>query len=111
MTLRIYLVEDHQRIRDQLIPMLQELPDCRVVGVAESEADACHWLNNNQAAWDLVIADLFLQEGSGLAVLRCCRDRRPQQRVCSTAWRVTANYRVHWLMFTRHARCQIAPFI
>ena len=81
MTLRIYLVEDHQRIRDQLIPMLQELADCRVIGVAESEPDACQWLKKNAAAWDLVIADLFLQEGSGLAVLRCCRDRTPQQRV------------------------------
>ena len=81
MTLRIYLVEDHQRIRDQLIPMLHDLPGCRVVGVAESEPDACTWLKNNPSAWDLVIADLFLQEGSGLAVLRCCRERAPQQRV------------------------------
>lgn len=81
MTLRIYLVEDHQRIRDQLIPMLQDLPGCHVIGVAESESDACHWLKQNETAWNLVIADLFLQEGSGLAVLRCCRDRAAHQRV------------------------------
>jgi DNA-binding NarL/FixJ family response regulator len=79
--LRTFFVEDNPTIRDNLIATMAELADVEAVGVAETEADAVRWLSHNPDAWDLVIVDLFLREGSGLGVLEGCRQREPHQKV------------------------------
>lgn len=66
--LQTYLVEDSPLIRDNLIATLEELAQVKVVGHADDEAGALHWLHDH--AVDLVIVDLFLKAGSGLGVLR-----------------------------------------
>jgi DNA-binding NarL/FixJ family response regulator len=76
MELCIFLVEDNQQIRDNLIPALTDLGLARVVGYAESEPEATNWLEQNEHAWDIVVIDLFLKEGSGLGVLRWVQPRR-----------------------------------
>lgn len=68
--LTTYLVEDSAVIRENLSATLEELAPVRVVGWAADEASALHWLAQAGHAVDLVIVDIFLQAGSGLAVLR-----------------------------------------
>jgi DNA-binding NarL/FixJ family response regulator len=81
MSLRTFLVEDSPTILSSLIPTLQELGDARVVSVAGREGDAVAWLQANGGDWDLAVVDMFLQEGSGLGVLRACQNRQTHQRV------------------------------
>lgn len=71
-TLRAYLVEDSPVIRENLIATLEETVPLRVVGTAEDEATAVHWLHEHPAMEDceLVIIDIFLKSGSGLGVLQ-----------------------------------------
>ena len=53
-----------------LIATLEELVPVDVVGTADNEIAAVHWLSKPDNAVDLVIVDLFLKQGSGLGVLR-----------------------------------------
>lgn len=80
MALLTFLVEDNRTIRDNLIPALEDLVDARVLGIAETEADAAAWLAAHGGEWQLLIVDLFLKEGSGLGVLRSCVRRLERQR-------------------------------
>ncbi|WP_298933856.1 response regulator [uncultured Ramlibacter sp.] len=82
MELRTYLVEDNATIRENLIGTLEELACVKALGWAETENDAKTWLAQQcDAAWELLIIDLFLKQGSGLGVLDACRERRPDQHV------------------------------
>jgi len=65
--LRIFIVEDSPVIRDRLIPLLEEVKHVKVVGYAETEADAKQWLSQNR--WDVLVLDLWLREGTGIGVL------------------------------------------
>ena len=71
--LKTYIVEDSQVIRDQLIATLEELVPVQVVGTAEDEYTAVHWLTHPDHRVDLVIVDIFLKGGSGLGVLRAAK--------------------------------------
>jgi len=68
--LKTYIIEDSPVIRKSLIETLEDLVPVKVVGVAEDEATALHWLSEPCNLVDLVIVDLFLKSGSGLGVLR-----------------------------------------
>jgi len=72
--LKIYLVEDSQVIRESLIATLEELVPVKVVGTAEDEKTAVHWLSQPTNRCDLVIVDIFLKSGSGLGVLRAVKE-------------------------------------
>ena len=80
MKLRTFFVEDNPTIRENLIGTLQELAAVEPVGMADSEATACQWLEAHTQHWDLVIVDVFLRQGTGLGVLAACRRRQPGQR-------------------------------
>lgn len=67
--LKTYIVEDSPVIRENLIATLEELAPVEVVGTADAESSATHWLGANGADCDLVIVDIFLKSGSGLGVL------------------------------------------
>ena len=73
MSLQTVLIEDSNTIREALIPALADLADAEVVAVAVLEQ-----LGNT---WDLAVVDLFLREGSGLTVLRTCKERASHQRM------------------------------
>ena len=72
-TLKTYIVEDSQVIRDSLIATLEELVPVAVVGTADHEAGAAQWLANPDNQVDLLIVDIFLKSGSGLGVLRAAQ--------------------------------------
>lgn len=81
MAIVTFLVEDNPRIRDNLIPTLEDLTGARVLGFAETESDAVAWLTSHDGQWSLAVVDLFLKEGSGLGVLEGCKRRQSHQRV------------------------------
>ena len=68
-------------IRDTLIPAMEELVQAKFVGTATSEDAAIAWLETHETVWQLAVVDLFLEQGSGLGVVRWCRNRRADQRV------------------------------
>jgi DNA-binding NarL/FixJ family response regulator len=67
--LKTYIVEDSPVIRENLIATLEELVAVRVIGTADNESAAVHWLTQPLNVCDLVIIDIFLKSGSGLGVL------------------------------------------
>jgi len=80
--LRTFLVEDSPIIRESLVAALEELAPLEVVGYAEDESGALVWLRDRGDDCDLCIVDLFLKQGSGLAVLRALQmERHPPRRV------------------------------
>lgn len=81
MTLRVFLIEDNPAIRDLLVGLLEDASPCEVIAVAASQDEALHWLAHHGDAWDLVVADLFLTEGSGMEVVKACARRLAHQRV------------------------------
>jgi CheY-like chemotaxis protein len=64
---------------------MAELAEVSVVAVAETPAEAIAALEEHRNNWQLAVVDLFLREGSGLAVLRAAR---PQRRVYMRAWNI-----------------------
>lgn len=95
MKLRTFFVEDNPTIRDNLIATMAELADVEAVGVAETEADAdaVRWLSHNPDAWDLVIVDLFLREGSGLGIVTSFQQRPRQKKLLVLSNYATADIR------------------
>jgi two-component system, OmpR family, response regulator len=91
--LRTYIVEDNATIRENLIGTLEELASVRSLGWAETENDARAWLSAHRGAWDLVIVDLFLKQGSGLGVIEACHDRGREQRLVVLSNYATADMR------------------
>jgi DNA-binding NarL/FixJ family response regulator len=80
--LKTYIVEDSAVIRDNLIATLEELVPLTVLGTAEDESSAVHWLRQPGNQADLLIVDIFLRQGSGLGVLRAAADvPRPHKTV------------------------------
>ena len=93
MALITFLVEDNKTIRDNLIPTLEDMTGARVLGIAETELAAIHWLRSHDGNWDLAIVDLFLQQGNGLGVVGACRDRAAHQKVVVLSNYATADMR------------------
>lgn len=69
MSLAIFLVEDDPRIREHFGLLVIDVLHGRIVGTAETSHGALAWLAINEGLWNLVVLDLFLQEGTGLMVL------------------------------------------
>ena len=80
-SLKTYIVEDNALIRRNLVETMTELLDIKILGFAETEDDARHWLSRHRRDWQLLVVDLFLLQGSGLGVLKQCQNRSVQQRV------------------------------
>ncbi len=79
-TLHAYLVEDHPLIHAKLAATLHELAGVQVVGWARGESQAQAWLAQAAQRPGLLIIDLFLEDGSGLGVLRLARACTPPLR-------------------------------
>ncbi len=75
--LKTYIVEDSAIIREGLIATLEELVPVQVVGFAEDEVSAVHWLHQAGNQVDLLIVDIFLKGGSGLGVLKAVSGLQP----------------------------------
>jgi DNA-binding NarL/FixJ family response regulator len=66
--LKTFIVEDSPFMRESLAAALEELAPVEVIATADSERAALAWLKENKSS-DLLLVDVFLQSGSGLAVV------------------------------------------
>lgn len=96
--LKVFIVEDSQVIRENLIATLEELVPVQVVGSAEDEATAVHWLTRPDNHADLVIVDIFLKGGSGLGVLRTTNKIQHQYKLAVLSNYATENMRRNCLV-------------
>jgi DNA-binding NarL/FixJ family response regulator len=74
-TINTFIVEDSVVILDKLVLALEDLAPVKVVGTAPDEDGAVRWLTAHPARVDLVIIDIFLQQGTGLGVLERTRQQ------------------------------------
>ena len=75
MTIRVFLLDDHEIVRTGLRSLLESTDDLEVVGEAGTVAEA---LNRIPALRpDVAILDVRLPDGSGVEVCRDIRDRLP----------------------------------
>ncbi|MGA8863997.1 MAG: response regulator transcription factor [Gallionella sp.] len=66
--INVFIVEDSEAMREGLRLMLSEFQNARIVGYAAEEAVAIEQIN--MIIPDVVILDLKLQSGTGVAVLK-----------------------------------------
>jgi DNA-binding NarL/FixJ family response regulator len=71
--LRVFLVEDLQRMRSLLEDVFSSIGGLSIVGAAGTEAEAKLWLVEHPAGWDLAVIDLVLDQGAGMEVIRRCK--------------------------------------
>ena len=74
--IRVFLVDDHEIVRDGLRALIDSCEDLEVVGEASTVADALTRLDS--ARPDVAVVDLFLPDGDGVQVCREARTRRPE---------------------------------
>jgi two-component system response regulator DevR len=77
--LRVVLVDDHEVVRNGIKALLAETPDVSVVGEAGTVKDGIE-----RAVWarpDVVIMDVRLPDGSGIAATREIRAKLPNTQV------------------------------
>lgn len=79
--LRAFVVEDNANIRENLISILEELTCVEVVGSSATEQAAVKWLSDRPQDWDVVILDLFLQEGTGIHVAQNLKRHLEHQKI------------------------------
>jgi two-component system, OmpR family, response regulator len=78
---RTFIVEDSALVLRELSSVLEETSAIRVVASSDSEGDALKTMRAASAAYDLIVIDVFLKQGSGLRVLRDARQLQSQARV------------------------------
>jgi len=76
-----FLVEDSPVIRQNLIATLEEMLAVTVIGSAEDEPSAKAWIRTPGQACDLMIVDIFLKTGTGLAVVAEARRLMPATKL------------------------------
>jgi DNA-binding NarL/FixJ family response regulator len=95
--LRVFLVEDLQRMRGLLSDLFASMGGFRVVATASTEAEANLWLRENRDGWDLAIVDLVLDQGAGMNVIRRCRAEPGGGKVVVFSSYATPGVRAHCL--------------
>ncbi|MEO8154096.1 MAG: response regulator transcription factor [Rhizobacter sp.] len=71
----VLLVEDDPPTRNWLVSQLLQIPSCAGVHACGTVAEACAWLAQHSP--DILLVDLGLPDGSGLAVIKQTRTRHP----------------------------------
>jgi DNA-binding NarL/FixJ family response regulator len=95
--LRVFLVEDLQRMRGLLADLFSSMGGLQVVGSANTEAEARYWLAEHRGEWDVVVIDLVLEQGSGMEVIRSCKAQDVGGKVVVFSSYATPGVRQHCL--------------
>lgn len=64
----IFLVDDHPMLREGLLRLIEQKPDCQICGEAETSAEAMEAIPRLNP--DLVVMDISLPDKSGLELLK-----------------------------------------
>jgi DNA-binding NarL/FixJ family response regulator len=76
LSIPVVLVEDLKHLRDMVTGLLAGIGRFEVVAEFGTEADSLAWLDDNPGRWRLAVVDLILEQGTGMAVIARCRDRK-----------------------------------
>jgi len=76
MMIRVFLVDDHNIVRDGIARVIDSEPDLAVTGQAASTAEGYALLDGNVA--DVLVVDVTMPDGSGLDLARTARKAYPQ---------------------------------
>jgi DNA-binding NarL/FixJ family response regulator len=79
MAVRIFLVDDHNIVRDGIARIIDFEPDLTVTGQAGSAAEARALLNAGGA--DVLVVDVTMPDGSGLELARTARTAYPDMGI------------------------------
>lgn len=93
--LRVFLVEDIQRMRGLLTDLFSSMGGFKVIAQTSTEAEANLWLEDNRGQWDLAIVDLVLDQGAGMNVIRRCKADPDGGRVVVFSSYATPGVRQH----------------
>jgi DNA-binding NarL/FixJ family response regulator len=77
--MNVFIVEDSEAMRESLRCMLSEFHDVRIAGYAADESGAIEHIN--ALLPDVVILDLNLQSGTGVAVLKNVKKNHAEIKV------------------------------
>lgn len=95
--LRVFLVEDLQRMRSLLADLFSSIGGFRVVGHAGTEAEANLWLSDHPGGWDVAVIDLVLEQGAGMHVIDRCKADPQGGRIVVFSSYATPGVRRHCL--------------
>lgn len=97
MDLRVFLVEDLQRMRGLLGELFDSIGGFTIIGNASTEAEANLWLDEHPGGWDVAIVDLVLEQGAGMNVIRRCKSDPAGGRIVVFSSYATPGVRQHCL--------------
>lgn len=112
--LRVFLVEDLQRMRGLLADLFSSMGGLQVVGSSSTEAEAKLWLDDHPDGWDVAVIDLVLDQGSGMEVIRRCKAEPGGGKVVVFSSYATPGVRQHCLELGAEAvfdKSETAAFI
>jgi DNA-binding NarL/FixJ family response regulator len=95
--LRVFLVEDLQRMRSLLGDLFASMGGFKVVAAASTEAEANLWLDEHPGEWDIAIIDLVLDQGAGMNVIRRCKAESNGGRIAVFSSYASPGVRQHCL--------------
>lgn len=72
---RVFVVDDHPIVRKGLVMLIAQQPDMELAGEAESAEEALKGILRSNV--DVVVADVFLKDSSGIELVRDLQERRP----------------------------------
>jgi CheY-like chemotaxis protein len=97
MELRVFLAEDLASMHALIGELLSSIGGLRLVGRAATEAEAKLWLADHPGEWDLCIADLMLDQGSGFGVIAHASASRGRARIVAFSGYMSEGIRAHCL--------------
>ncbi|MBK6006312.1 response regulator [Ramlibacter ginsenosidimutans] len=97
MELRVFLAEDLASMHALIGELLSSIGGLRLVGRAATEAEAKLWLTEHPGEWDVCIADLMLDQGSGFGVIAHAAANRGQARIVGFSGYMSEGIRAHCL--------------
>jgi two-component system response regulator DevR len=75
-SVRVFLLDDHQVVREGVRRVLEKDGEIEVVGEAGTAAEALEWIGQNSA--DVAVLDVRLPDGDGIDVCREIRSLHPE---------------------------------
>ena len=95
--LRVFLVEDLQRMRGLMKDLFASMGGFQLVATAGTEAEAKFWLDEHPGEWDLAIIDLVLEQGAGMNIIRHCKEQPNGGRIVVFSSYASPGVRQHCL--------------
>jgi DNA-binding NarL/FixJ family response regulator len=77
--MKVFVVEDSDAICERIVRMVNDIKDTQVVGTADKVSGALLGIQKYQP--DVVILDIQLLDGNGLAVLQQVKKEQPNRKV------------------------------